>query len=241
MKKGWQTKSFEDCIESVKYTRKIQRKDFLDEGQFPIVSQEAEFTNGYWDDEADVFKVSSPVVIFGDHTQVLKYVDFDFVLGADGVKILPPRNFLRPKFFFYQLQAANFTSLGYARHYRLLKDLEINYPPSPSSSASSASSMPRLRASPPPKPTPKRTSTTPAPSSTATSKPSSPSAARGGWRRPWVRPVKCISRKPSERKTSYQTDPTLFSARMESSDATTSSTMRSHSFWLLAGGRHAGL
>ena len=129
MKKGWKTKPFEDCIESVKYTRKIQRKDFLDDGQFPIVSQEAEFTNGYWDDEADVFKVSTPVVIFGDHTQVLKYVDFDFVLGADGVKILPPRDFLRPKFFFYQLQAANFTSLGYARHYRLLKELEINYPP----------------------------------------------------------------------------------------------------------------
>jgi len=129
MKQGWQTKPFEDCIESVKYTRKIQRKDFLDDGQFPIVSQEAEFTNGYWDDEADVFKVSTPVVIFGDHTQVLKYVDFDFVLGADGVKILPPRDFLRPKFFFYQLQAANFTSLGYARHYRLLKELEIKYPP----------------------------------------------------------------------------------------------------------------
>lgn len=129
MKKGWQTKPFEDCIESVKYTCKIQRKDFLDDGQFPIVSQEAEFTNGYWDDEADVFKVSTPVVIFGDHTQVLKYVDFDFVLGADGVKILPPRDFLRPKFFFYQLQAANFTSLGYARHYRLLKELEIKYPP----------------------------------------------------------------------------------------------------------------
>jgi len=129
MKEGWQTKPFEDCIESVKYTRKIQRKDFLNAGHYPIVSHEADFTNGYWDDEADVFKVTTPVVIFGDHTQVLKYVDFDFVLGADGVKILPPRNFLYPKFFFYQLQAVNFTSLGYARHYRLLKEMEIKYPP----------------------------------------------------------------------------------------------------------------
>jgi restriction endonuclease S subunit len=56
-------------------------------------------------------------------------VDFDFVLGADGLKILQPCDFLRPKFFFYQFQAANFTSLGYARHYRLLKELEIKYPP----------------------------------------------------------------------------------------------------------------
>jgi len=129
MNKGWQSKPFEECIESVKYTRKIQRKNFLDDGQFPIVSQEAEFTNGFWDDEADVFKVSTPVVIFGDHTQILKYVDFDFVLGADGVKILVPCNFLLPKFFFYQLQATTINSLGYSRHYRLLKALKIKYPP----------------------------------------------------------------------------------------------------------------
>ena len=86
MKKGWEIKPFDDCTEPVEYTRKVQRRDFLFEGQFPIVSQEAEFTNGFWNDKADVFKVSKPVVIFGDHTQVLKYVDFDFVLGAGGVE-----------------------------------------------------------------------------------------------------------------------------------------------------------
>jgi type I restriction enzyme S subunit len=67
-------------------------------------------------------------VIFGDHTKVLKYIDFDFVLGADGVKLLPPKEFLVPKFFYYQLQTANLDSLGYARHYKLLKELEITYP-----------------------------------------------------------------------------------------------------------------
>lgn len=126
--KGWVEKSFEDCIEDVKYTQKIQRKDFLAEGKFPIVSQEAEFTNGYWNNTADVFKVTKPIVIFGDHTQVLKYIDFDFVLGADGVKILPPKPFLNPKFFFYSLRSAPLKSLGYARHYRLLKELQIGYP-----------------------------------------------------------------------------------------------------------------
>ena len=45
---GWVEKPFEHCIEDVKYTRKIQRKDFLTEGKFPIVSQESEFTNGYY-------------------------------------------------------------------------------------------------------------------------------------------------------------------------------------------------
>lgn len=131
MRTEWEHKPFELCIHPVKYTNKVQRKDFLNDGRFPIVSQEASFTNGYWNDEKDVFRVSTPVVIFGDHTQVLKYVDFDFVLGADGVKILQPRDFLFPKFFFYQLQAANIAALGYARHYRLLKEMEIGVPPLP--------------------------------------------------------------------------------------------------------------
>ena len=102
MKQGWKTEPFEECIEKVTYTQKIQRKDFLDDGSYPIVSQEEAFINGYWDNEADLFKVTTPIVIFGDHTRVLKYVGFDFVVGADGVKILQPKKFLLPKFFFYQ-------------------------------------------------------------------------------------------------------------------------------------------
>jgi type I restriction enzyme, S subunit len=131
MKAGWQCKPFETCIEKVTYTPKIPRQDFLEEGAFPVISQEAEFINGYWNDEADLFKVSRPLVVFGDHTKVLKFVDFDFVLGADGVKILQPQNFLLPKFFYYQLQAFPLDSLGYARHYKLLKEVDIGYPSIP--------------------------------------------------------------------------------------------------------------
>lgn len=128
MKAGWETKPFEDCIEKVTYTTKIQRKDFLGVGKFPVVSQEEALINGYWDDERDVFSAKTPIVIFGDHTKALKYIDFDFVLGADGVKLLPPKSFLVPKFFYYQLQTAQLDSLGYARHYKLLKELQIKFP-----------------------------------------------------------------------------------------------------------------
>jgi len=131
MKEGWNKKRFEDCIEKVTYTRKIQRKAFLDKGDYPVVSQEESFINGYWDSEADLFKVTTPVVVFGDHTKVLKYIDFDFVIGADGVKILQPKEFLVPKFFYYQLRLANLDSLGYARHFKLLRSLEIAYPGRP--------------------------------------------------------------------------------------------------------------
>ena len=119
---------FETCIEKVTYTAKVQRKDFLDSGLYPVVSQEVGLVNGYWNQVCDIFSLKRPVVIFGDHTKILKYVDFDFVLGADGVKILQPKDFLDPRFFFYQLQIANLDSLGYARHYKLLKELEIKFP-----------------------------------------------------------------------------------------------------------------
>jgi len=131
MKATWKIERFEDCIEKVTYTPKIQRKDFLNVGKYPVVSQEEDFINGYWNREADLFRAKTPVVVFGDHTKILKYVDFAFVLGADGVKILQPQAFLLPKFFFYQLHTASLDSLGYARHYRLLKELKIAYPPLP--------------------------------------------------------------------------------------------------------------
>jgi len=128
MKQGWEIKGFEDCLEKVFYTNKILRKDFLTDGKYPIISQEQDFINGYWDNSDDLFKVKKPIVIFGDHTKVLKFVDFDFVLGADGVKILQPKDGIEPRYLYYYLQNLNLGSLGYARHYRLLKEIDIYYP-----------------------------------------------------------------------------------------------------------------
>ena len=125
---GWEEKPFEQCIEDVTYTNKVQRKHFLKQGDYPIISQEEAFINGYWSNAADVLSVDRPLVLFGDHTKALKYVDFDFVLGADGVKILKPKPFLHPRFFYHQLRTAKLDSLGYSRHYKLLKELVIRYP-----------------------------------------------------------------------------------------------------------------
>ena len=130
MKNEWGISDFENCLEKVNYTNKIQRKDFKEQGNFPIISQEQEFVNGYWDDEKDLFRIEKPVVIFGDHTKVIKYVDFDFVLGADGVKILKTKKHIIPKYLYYYLQNIELENLGYARHYRLLKEKMIEYPKS---------------------------------------------------------------------------------------------------------------
>lgn len=129
MKAGWEEKSLEDCLSRFPVPAKIPKKRFETKGRFPIMSQEAEFINGYWDIEADVCRIENPVVIFGDHTQVVKYVDFDFVVGADGVKVLNPKRFLDPKYLFYFVLTHKIPSLGYARHYRHIKEQPVSYPP----------------------------------------------------------------------------------------------------------------
>ncbi|RTQ90706.1 MULTISPECIES: restriction endonuclease subunit S [Stenotrophomonas] len=124
----WHFKPFEECLEPVVYTTKVQRKEFLADGTYPIVSQEDGLVNGFWNNAADLFRLDHPVVVFGDHTRTLKFIDFDFVLGADGVKVLKPKPFLHPRYFYYQLHTAKLDSLGYARHYRLLKEHLVSYP-----------------------------------------------------------------------------------------------------------------
>ena len=129
MKKGWEVRKFEKCIQKIKSTKKIPKKQFLSDGIYPIISQERDFINGYWNNETDVLKVDKPIVIFGDHTKVVKLVDFDFVKGADGVVTLLPIENINSVFFAYQLQNIKLRDLGYARHYRLLKENDIVFPP----------------------------------------------------------------------------------------------------------------
>lgn len=120
---------FEDSINKVLYTNKIKKSDFLEKGKYPIIDQSENFIAGYWNDKQDLFRVIRPVTIFGDHTRCFKYVDFDFVLGADGVKILEPIEEYDPIFYYYLIRSANIKNLGYSRHYKELKDLEIPLPP----------------------------------------------------------------------------------------------------------------
>jgi type I restriction enzyme M protein len=125
----WDLVDFEDLIENVKYTNKIQRSEFLESGEFSIVDQSEKFIAGYWNNEADVFKLEKPIIAFGDHTRIFKYIDFDFVLGADGIKILQPNSKIDSKFFYNVLQNIEIKSLGYSRHYKELKETKIPLPP----------------------------------------------------------------------------------------------------------------
>ncbi|MEG1925713.1 MAG: restriction endonuclease subunit S, partial [Ruthenibacterium sp.] len=78
---------FDDCT---KYAKKIQTSDFLRKGKYAIIDQSQEYISGYANNEEGLYD-KYPVIIFGDHTRIIKYIDFPFFLGADGTKILQPK------------------------------------------------------------------------------------------------------------------------------------------------------
>ena len=128
MREGWTYKKFEDCLVKAPKAKQVQTSQYNTGTKYPIVSQEDKLISGFIDDDAYLFHIDNPIVVFGDHTRVLKYIDFDFVVGADGVKILIPKEFMNAKLLYYYLLWYKIPNLGYSRHYKLLKELEIPIP-----------------------------------------------------------------------------------------------------------------
>jgi len=124
-------KDFSDAFDIGKTSGKaVKKKDYSTEGKFPVVDQGEEFIGGFTNDPSLVINSKKPVIIFGDHTRRLKYIDFPFVPGADGTKILIPKDDLIPKFAFYQLQSIDLRERGYARHFSELRKSSIWVPKS---------------------------------------------------------------------------------------------------------------
>jgi type I restriction enzyme S subunit len=67
--------------------------------------------------------------VFGDHTRAIKFVDFLFAAGADGIKVLEPKKFLDPRIFYNFIRAIKLPDKGYARHFQHLRVSKIAIPP----------------------------------------------------------------------------------------------------------------
>lgn len=111
----------------------ILESEVQEAGNYPVISQSKAYSIGFTDKSEKVFHHDRPVVIFGDHTAEVKYVKFDFVVGADGVKIFEPiYEILTAEFLFYVLQfySKDLSKVGgYSRHYKFIKNKPIPIPP----------------------------------------------------------------------------------------------------------------
>lgn len=120
--------SFENRTDSKK---KVQSKTYLENGKLAVVDQGQELIGGYTDDENMAYSGKLPVIIFGDHTRCVKYIDFPFTQGADGVKVLLPKPFYDVRAFYFALQSIDIPNMGYRRHYPLFPQFFVPVPPLP--------------------------------------------------------------------------------------------------------------
>jgi type I restriction enzyme S subunit len=130
----WNTCAVADSFVKNKVGRQnqIPAKDIAEVGRFPVVDQGQEFVAGYCDDESKVITSDLPLIIFGDHTRCFKFVDFPFVIGADGTKVLlPNKKLYDPKFYYFAMLGLELPSRGYNRHFKALKERSLPRPPLP--------------------------------------------------------------------------------------------------------------
>jgi type I restriction enzyme S subunit len=127
---SWTVKSFQsvcDTISSKPY--QILQSEIKNTGKIPVISQSANYIEGYSDREDCLFNNDNAVLIFGDHTRILKFVDFNFIVGADGVKIIRTSLFTRYVYYVLLFVIQNMQDKGYARHFSLLSKSQIPIPP----------------------------------------------------------------------------------------------------------------
>lgn len=125
----WKQAGFADCFGTIPTTgMKTPQKEYETSGKYPIVDQGADFIGGYTDDESKVIRVSEPVLVFGDHTKCLKFLQQDFAPGADGIHVLTVLGH-EPKFLYYQYFSLRFPDRGYSRHFSFLKRSKFSIAP----------------------------------------------------------------------------------------------------------------
>lgn len=104
----------------------VQKSEYADTGRVPIVDQGQDFIAGFTNNDHAYSDV--PVIVFGDHTRVVKWVDFEFCPGADGTQLLKGADGVDDRFAYHVLAAVELPQLGYSRHMRELRLRKFSIP-----------------------------------------------------------------------------------------------------------------
>jgi type I restriction enzyme S subunit len=136
----WEEKTFSAVL--VRLNAKayqIQTSDYRLSGRYPVVDQGKEAVIGFSDKEDKRLRCpDGGVIVFGDHTCVVKFIDFDFLVGADGTQVLQARAGQSTRFHALQLQYRGIEPTGYNRHFKFLMEREFISPPLPEQTAIAA-------------------------------------------------------------------------------------------------------
>lgn len=117
-----------EIIQTVKRKPKILKSDYKKDGDFPIIDQSTDFIGGYTNEKEAIYE-DHPMIVFGDHTRILKYINFPFACGADGTQLIRPESDkVSVAYLYFELISCNLSNYHYARHFKFLKEQPIKLP-----------------------------------------------------------------------------------------------------------------
>ena len=126
---GWKRTVVGEIIGKMIRTTQIMASDYHERGKYPIIDQSRHFIAGYTDDETSVVDIGKPIIVFGDHTRILKYIQFPFAKGADGTQLIVSTEIRMPQSLLYcGLIDIDLSNYHYARHFKYLKEQKILIP-----------------------------------------------------------------------------------------------------------------
>ncbi len=126
---GWEYKEVGSLISKTPRTKQVKKSEYNNSGEIPIIDQSREFIAGYTDDRETIVDLGVPVIVFGDHTRILKLINFPFAKGADGTQLIVSGVEEMPQHLLYcSLLNIDLSNYHYARHFKYLKASKIIVP-----------------------------------------------------------------------------------------------------------------
>ena len=114
------------CYDDTSSATKVAAADYQKSGRYAIYDQSQDCNIAGFTDSEEGLCYNYPAVLFGDHSRVVKYINQPFYIGADGVKIIRPKEEdLLPEFLYYDLLYHNIPNTGYNRHFKYVKMLRL--------------------------------------------------------------------------------------------------------------------
>ena len=125
---GVEYRTLSNCVILPSIPRGLKRMQYETNAPFPIVDQGRGRIAGYSSDVSRLVK-DVPGIIFGDHTREIKYIDFPYVPGAEGIKWIRATGDVALRYLFHYLKSLRIPSRGYNRHWGTVRDLPVPVPP----------------------------------------------------------------------------------------------------------------
>ncbi|MEA5096239.1 MAG: restriction endonuclease subunit S [Sedimentibacter saalensis] len=126
---GWESKEVGSLIAKIPRTKQVKTSEYKKSGTIPIIDQSRDFISGYTEDKETIVDLGIPVIVFGDHTRILKLVNFPFAKGADGTQLIVSGTTEMPQhLLFCSLVFVDLSNYNYARHFKYLKATKIIVP-----------------------------------------------------------------------------------------------------------------